>query len=226
MKKFFLCCFIFLVFATPVNAEFIITSAIVEFTKDKPPQQDIEIVSRSGDSDYIVAETTEVTNAGLPTETRHLVDDPTQSRLLVTPDKTVLAGGSRKIIRFVLLQPPDAQEHIYRVAIKPVIKGLDNSTRIGLKLLIGYEVLVIIRPVEMHPSFSIQRHGKTLTMVNNGNTNIVLQNGQQCLSAENCKVPPTLRSYAGETNSVELPMDKSVHYSLWDGETSVEKTID
>jgi len=220
--------FVILLFILPqtANAEFIVTSAIVEFTKDKPPQQDIEIISRSRDNDYIVAELTEVINPGAPDEIRRPVTDPSEGYLLVTPDRTILAGGSRKTIRFVLLKPLDDKEHIYRVAIKPVIKGVENNAKLGLKILLGYEILVILRPYEMKPKFSISRNGNALTLTNTGNTNIVLQNGKQCKSAAECTMPPTIRSYAGQTATEQLPFNGPVDYSIWDGQAVVDRKID
>lgn len=225
MRYFIAVLFLFLLSGS-VKAEFIVTSAIVEFSKDTPPQQDIEIISRSRDNDYIVAELIEVINPGASNEIRRPVTDAAQSHLLVTPDRTILGGGSRKTIRFVLLKPLDDQEHIYRVAIKPVVKGVENNSQIGLKILLGYEILVILRPQEMKPSYQVVRQGNSLTLTNNGNTNIVLQNGQQCTAANQCSMSPTIRSYAGQSVTETLPYNTAVSYSVWNGQEVVEKQID
>lgn len=212
-----------IMFAPPAKADFVLNSAILEFNKDKPPQQDVEVVSRSDKNDYVVAEISEVLSPGLADERRTVITNPLNSRLLVTPNKTVLAAGGRKTIRFVLLKPLDDKEHIYRVAIKPVIKGLDNQSIVGLKVLIGYEVLVILRPLQPNPSYNAIRNGNRFTAANTGNTNILFQNGQQCGDTATCKVPPVLRIYPGQTGSVDLPFGTKVIYSVWDGATSSEK---
>jgi P pilus assembly chaperone PapD len=212
------------------HAEFSITSAIVEFTQDGPRQQDIELVSRSDGNDYIVSEVYEVMNPGEANEERRLVKDPTTSMLLVTPDRTVLAGNGRRILRFVLLRDLDDKEHVYRVAIKPVIKGVDNDHKVGLKILVGYEALVIMRPAVPMPAFSARRDGKMVEVANTGNTGILFQNGQQCVPGENedkkmCKLPPAVRIYAGQRAKIELPRAAPVTYSIWDGRKSDIKTI-
>jgi len=212
--------------AVPAKAEFIITSAILEFTKDGPRQQNIELVSRSKDNDYIVTEVNEIIDPNTPQEKKVPVTDAVSGRLLVTPDKTILSGGNRRTMRFVLLSEPDQQEHIYRVAIKPVVKGVDNDSKVGLKVLLGYEVLVIIRPVQMQPSYSARREGKKFIATNNGNTNILFENGQQCSTAENCKLPPVLRVYPGQTDQVDLPFDMPLIYSVWDGANVTEKRFE
>ena len=153
MKKWLLFGFFAFIASPSAYASFIISSAILEFTSDSPKQLDIELVSRSEESDYIVAEMTEVLHPGTADEIRHEVTDVNDSALLVTPDKNILTGGGRKILRFVLLKAPDAQEHIYRIALKPMIRDVANSSKLGLKVLIGYEVLVIIRPAMIASSY-------------------------------------------------------------------------
>lgn len=210
----------------PAHAEFTVNSAIVEFTADGLRQQDIELTSRSQANDYIVSEIHEVIHPGQPDETRRLLDDPAQAGLLVTPDKTVLTAGGRKILRFVLLREPDSQEHIYRVAVKPVVNGVEDSNKVGVKILIGYEILVIVRPAALAPSYQAQRQGKNFIVVNNGNTNILFQNGQQCTAPGNCKIPPVLRVYPGGRGQMTLPLDIPVNYSIWDGAKTIEKRFD
>ena len=205
------------------HAEFMVSSAIVEFTAEGPKQQDIELISRSKGSDYLEATVSEIVHPGQPDESRQVIEDPAAAGLLVTPDKTVLAGGGRKVLRFVLLKEPDAQEHAYRVAIKPVIKGLNTTGQVGLKILVGYEVLVIIRPLDAAPHYTAERHGKVLTVHNTGNTNILFQNGQQCAAPhEKCLVPPAVRVYPGMTAETNLPYGTPVTYSIWDGSQSIE----
>lgn len=206
----------------PARAEFLVSSAIMEFTGDGPKQQDIELISRSSESDYIVTEVSEIVHPGLADEKRVELTDPEEGWLLVTPDKSILTGGTRKVLRFVLLKTPDEQEHIYRVAVKPVINEMTSTSKVGLKVLIGYEVLVIIRPAAIAPAYEAKRDGKILTVSNTGNTNVLLQNGKQC-EDEKCPLPPARRVYPGETARIELPSAAAVSYSVWDGKTNIEK---
>lgn len=212
--------------AHQAHAEFIVSSAILEFTAHGPTQQDIELVSRSDTSDYIVSDVSAILDAGLPSERRKIMDDPSESGLLVTPDKTVLAPGARKVLRFVLLTPPDAQERIYRVTVKPVIKGAENPNIVGLKVLVGYEVLVIVRPAAPAPRYSTKRNGHTLSIANTGNTNVLFQHGRQCEPREACDAPPVVRVYPGQETTVQLPLDRSVDYSVWDGSSNNEMHIE
>ena len=168
--------------AAPARAEFVIGTAILEFTSDGPRQQDVELSGHGTEgSDYIVTEISEMHHPGAPDETRDVLAEPEQGRLLVTPDKTILPAGSRQLLRFVLLQDLDATEHVYRVAIKPVVKGVAGKDKVGLKILIGYEVLVILRPAAIASAYTARREGKSLALDNTGNSDILFQNGQQTL---------------------------------------------
>ncbi len=211
--------------AQPARAEFLISNAVIEFTADSPHQQDIELIGRGQEGDYIASEVTEVIHPGMPDERRQVLDNPSKAGLLVTPDKTILPAGAHKVLRFVLLKAPDAEEHIYRVAIKPVIKGLNGNGKLGLKILVGYEVLVIVRPTPLQPDYKANRTGKTFTIQNTGNTDILFQAGQQCVN-DKCETPPVMRVYPEQTNKVTLPLNTAVQYSVWDGQTTAEKKWD
>ena len=221
---FFLIFFCFVLFAhTDAWSEFLVTSAIVEFNTGTPKQQDIEIVSQSTGDDYVVSEIYEVINPGTANETRQLIDDPANSGLLVTPDKMILSGGSHKVLRFVLLKVLDDKEHIYRVVVKPVIKGIDNSGKLGLKVLVGYEILVIVRPSSIQPSYNAVRSGNKIKVTNKGNSNVLFQNGQQCSGTNDCRAMPVARVYPGTDHTIDLPASAATHYSIWDGVKTDEK---
>ncbi len=155
-----------------------------------------------------------------------MLTDPAKAGLVVTPAKIILPAGGRKVLRFVLLRAPDAQEHIYRVDLKPVVGGLQNNTKIGLKILVGYEVLVIVRPAQPKISYTAQRQGRTLTIANDGNTNVLFENGTQCSDSEHCQPAPVLRVYPGAKANVTLPADGAVEYTVWDGAESKQKKFE
>ncbi len=214
---------IFILLALPARAEFMISNAILEFTTGGPTKQDIELISKDSGDTYIASEIFEIANPGQPNEQRRKIDDPASAGLLVTPDKTVLPAGSRKVMRFVLLKPPDTHEHIYRVTVKPVIKGVNGDGRVGLKILVGYEVLVIVRPAAINTAYNAARRGKTLHIENTGNSNVLFQAGKQCAAPNQCADLPVHRVYAGTQIDVALPQDMPISYAVWDGRETAEK---
>ncbi|MBL0317688.1 MAG: hypothetical protein IPP74_00020 [Alphaproteobacteria bacterium] len=75
-------------------------------------------------------------------------------------------------------------------------------------MLVGYEALVILRPQNPHPDLIAKRVGNTIEFTNKGNTNVLLQSGQQCESAGHCKELTISRIYAGQSWSVTCLMAK------------------
>lgn len=209
-------------YALPAQAEFAMSEMILDFSEKKPRQKDIEILSHSKETQYIATETYIVENANSENEKRTLVKDPTKSGLMITPNKMVLSAGARKTMRFLLLEPPSDKEKIYRVAVKPVIQGVEAPGKgLALKVLVGYEALVIVRPVNAKIELAVERKGNSITITNNGNTNANIQSGRQCDAiGEDCKPINVGRIYAGQTWTTTLPfMDREVKLQVWDGTT-------
>jgi hypothetical protein len=102
---------------------------------------------------------------------------------------------------------------------------LSGAGKVGLKILVGYEALVIVRPVDPVRSYSasVDHAGHAFVVTNNGNTNVLFQNGKQCTAPDACKILPVVRVYAGTTERVPLPGDGKVTYSIWDGDATTEK---
>ncbi len=206
----------------PAQSEFVISNAIVEYNSRSGKQIDIQLISSSAENDYIEISVDEVINPGAEDEQRIPLDDPTRGGLIVTPDRMILTAGSRKTLRFVLLDDLSEKEQIYRVTARPVIKGVSTENKMGLKILIGYEILVIVRPQFSEPGFDITRNGRILNISNTGNTNILLQQGKQCPKPDNCISTPSLRVYSGRKETISLPHDAKVTYAIWDGESNKE----
>lgn len=211
--------------SAPARAEFILSEMILDFAEKKPRQHDIELISKDKAVQYITTETYLVENPTEPNEKRTLMSDPTKSGLMITPNKLALAPEARKLVRFLLLTPPSDKERIYRVAVKPVIQGVDEQKqRVALKVLVGYEMLVIVRPINAHIDVVGERKGNTLTLTNKGNTNAYLHTGEQCDSAgANCKRLKVARIYAGQAWTTTLPyMDGAAKFQVWDGNQYTE----
>ena len=209
-----------LLLASPAQAQFAMSEMIIDFASDAARQKDVEIISQSKETQYISTDTYVLDHPSESNEKRMLVKDPQKSGLLITPNKMVLPVGARKIMRFLLLHPQADKDQIYRVAVKPVILGGDaGNQRMALKILVGYEALVIVRPKDAKIDLVANRKGNSLTLTNNGNTNAYLQTGQQCDSTGgNCKDINVARIYAGTSWTSTLPYTDGVaKFQVWDG---------
>ena len=217
-----------LLLSSPAQAEFVLSEMIIDFPEKAARQHDVDVISRDKETLYIATETYVVEHPATPDEKRTLVTDPTKSGLMITPNKMVLPAQARKLIRLLLLNPPSDKEQIYRVVVKPVIQGVDETQkRVALKVLVGYEALVMVRPQTAKIEVTAERKGNSLTLTNKGNTNANLQAGKQCdATGINCKDINLTRLYAGATWTTTLPyIDGAVKYQVWDGANMTDMTF-
>ena len=212
-------CFLFLTPVSTVFANMVLSEAIIHFEPGKPLRKDIEVENPSNSENlYIEITPSIVAEPGTETEHRLTINDPRESGLLVTPNKLVVPPGGRKLVRVVSLQPLGEKERVYRVTFKPVIGDLETE-QIGVKILVGYEVLVLMQPATPEPNLIAKRSGKSIFFENKGNTNILLREGKQCPDgasndSESCQRLTGRRLYPGNSWTLELPYNKAVDYQM------------
>lgn len=196
----------------PASAGMVLSQVIVDLQPDRPPREDVEVWNDGDERMYVLAEPYEIKNPGTPTEQRVAADDPTVSGLLVSPRRIVLEPGERRTLRIAEVGERPASERVYRVAIKPVT-GIVSATASALKVLIGYDALVLVRPSNYTGDLLGDRAGRLLTIHNNGNASQELFEGRQCdASGGNCQTLPAKRLYAGASWQQTLPYDTPVNY--------------
>jgi len=208
----------------------VLSEAIVHFEPGKPLRKDIEVENPGAENLYIEITPAVVSEPGTTNEQRESITDPRESGLLVTPSKLVIPPGGRKLVRLVSLEPLGKEERVYRVTFKPVVGDVE-SEHIGIKVLIGYEVLVLMQPAIPDPNLVTQRNGKTLSFENKGNTNVLLREGKQCpdgvaRDSEKCTSVRGKRLYPGNSWSVDLPYSKAIDYQMSVGTKNSIKTFE
>ncbi len=197
-------------------AQMTIDNAIVYFGKGNPDRRDIEVSNTGKGPLYLRVTTYKVENPGSRSQKRVKVTDPRASGLLVTPNKLVVPEGGRKRVRIVNIQKTSPSERVFRILFEPV-SGKVESEQTGLKVLIGYEVLVLAQPDELHVNLDARRREGELVFKNTGNTDIYLRNVRQCRTSETnqvgrrCKPLKDKRLYPGNTWRVRLPESWPVH---------------
>lgn len=213
--------------APPASASMVLSNVIVHFEPNEPPREDIEIENTSSETLYIEVKPHMVHAPGTPDERRELIRDPRRAGLLVTPNRLVIGPGARKRLRLVNLDPTSDTERVYRVAVTPVV-GDVSAAQSGLKVLIGYEVLVLTQPQSPAPELSVRRLGQTLHFENRGNTNVLLREGYQCeydgQPRDACVALASRRLYPGNRWQLALPYDSPVNFHLGTGTRNVAKT--
>jgi Mat/Ecp fimbriae periplasmic chaperone len=190
-----------------------VAPVIVDFQPGDPPRADLELFNDGEETLYVVIEPAMIEDPGDAAEKRVQNPDPQALGLLATPNRLVLEPGQRKFVRIATLSPPGETDRIYRVTVKPVVGGV-KSSETGLKILIGYDLLVIQRPAKPNAPIVATRSGATLTLRNGGNTNAELFQGQQCDPQHHCTTLPGHRIYAGASWSVPIQPALPVDYAV------------
>ena len=185
--------------ATPVSAELTISQLIVELKPMDSRAADIEIYNDSDERSFVSIEPREIVAAGRDGERPFLSPDPEKLGLLVSPTRLVIEPRQRRRLRIAAIGPEPREERVYRVTVKPVAGDVTGADT-GLKLLIGYDLLVLVRPPQAKPNVEVARAGGTLTIANRGDASVELAEGKQCDAAgANCQPLPSKRLYAGAT---------------------------
>lgn len=203
-------------------ANMALDKVIVDFDNKSPRRSDIEVTNSEKQAMYISVEASEILDAGLASEKRVKIKDPTELGLLVSPTRLVLEPGQTKTIRLSLLKHPSDSDRIYRVKIHPAV-GRTVAIKSGLRIIVGYDVLVIARPQNGKVNVLAKRNGRELILENIGNTNVMLMNGRQCKEDGQCIELPPRRLYKGASWTQMLPLDQPAKYLLRSGAHSVEK---
>lgn len=209
-----LCLLIILVQAAPAFAELAISQLVVEFKPRSSRTMDIEIFNDSAERRFVSVEPREVIGAGTKTEQRFVSPDPEKLGLLVSPARLVLEPHQRRTLRMAAIGSANERERVYRVTVKPVT-GDVTSSESGLKLLVGYDLLVLVRPNVIKAGVNVARVGRNLILTNNGNSSIELADGKQCdENGKDCQALPSKRLYAGAAWEQSLPKATAGQYRI------------
>lgn len=199
---------------TAAHAEMVLSQVIVDLAAADAPRDDIEVFNNGVERMYVQAEPFEILAAGTPGEQRVPAKDPETSGLLVSPQRLVLSPGERRIIRIAMIGERGPAERVYRVAIKPVVGGV-SADGTAIKVLVGYDALVIVRPSRIVGEVTAERRGNTLVMRNGSNTSQEIFQGRQCdKSGTDCRELPAKRLYPGAVWEQSLPFETAVTYTF------------
>jgi P pilus assembly chaperone PapD len=202
------------ILAGPAHAQLVMNQVIVDFAPGRPTFEDVEVWNSSRERLYLVAEPAEMVSPGLPAEHRVTSPDPAQLGLLVTPNRMILEPGQRRLLRVAAIAAPTNAERIYRVMVKPVT-GDVSADQTALKVLVGYDVLVIVRPLVPAATVTATREAGQVVLHNGGNTNVELFDGTQCdAQGAHCTELPSKRLYAGATWKPDSARPTPLEYSV------------
>jgi P pilus assembly chaperone PapD len=200
--------------AQPARADLVLSQLIVELSPARTPVTDVDVWNDSPDRAYIASEPREILNPGTAAQGARKDPDPEKLGLLVAPARMILEPGQHKLLRIAAIGPASDRERVYRLTVKPEVGRL-QSDKSGLKLLVGYDLLVLVRPDAAHPHVSARRSGNSITFSNDGNVSVELADGRECRSpGKDCAPLPGKRLYAGAQWTEPLKAQGAVEYSV------------
>ena len=195
------------------SADIVLSELIVDLQRGSHTREDIEIWNNDSSRAYVAVEPAEILHPGRADQERRVEPDPEKLGLFVAPTRMILEPGQRKLIRLAVLGPDASRERVYRVTVKPV-SGPLSSEKSGLKVLVGYDALVLVRPEHIQPSVTGRRTAKSLILHNDGNVSVELIDGRQCDDTRQHCVPlPSKRLYPGAEWTQTLSDSGPVDYS-------------
>ncbi len=202
-----------LVAASPASAQLSLSQLVVELGTGEGTSADVEILNTGPERAYVSVDPREILDPGTSAETPRSDPDPEKLGLLVSPARLILEPGQRRLLRIAALATSD-RERVYRVTVKPVTGELKSDSS-GLKVLIGYDMLVLVRPPKPNPHVSGNRQGSRLALRNDGNVSVELDDGKECDSApDNCRSLPGGRLYAGAVKMIQINPNGRISYKM------------
>lgn len=198
----------------PAGAALEMSKVIVDIAADAPPRDDIEIFNSGDERLYVAVQPAEMIEPGMPGERRVESVDPAVTGLLTTPQKLVLEPGQRRLVRVAMVAPRGTRERVYRLMIKPVA-GDVTAARTSLKVFVGYDALILVRPTTITGALTAVRTGRQVTFHNGTNSSVELAEGTQCgPDAAACVKLPSKRLYAGADWTIPLERAAPVRYEV------------
>lgn len=207
------------VLAPSAHADMVLSQVIVDIKPDAAEFEDIEVYNDGEERLFVAVEPSRIEDPGQRGETRVREPDPSALGLLVSPQRLILEPNQRRIVRVAAIGERGSTDKVYRVAIKPVVGQLSAGST-ALKVLVGYDALVLLRPKTISGGVTATREGRKLTFHNASNTAQEIYDGQQCVAGKPCARLPAKRVYAGVDWAVDLPADAPVEFTVSDGTRS------
>ena len=183
------------------------------FESGAQAREDVKVSNTGDENIFVQVEVLEVRKPGTIDEEKVTVSDPSKLKLIATPNKLIVPPGAQKLVRIVSLKPADAEEHVYRINVTPILPPLEEEAS-QLRIVVAYQILTIVQAAKPKSNLEVVRTAKSITFHNKGNSNVLLSDGRQCEMEDKCQELNSKRIYAGNSWTLDLPFDAPVAYSV------------
>jgi len=201
-----------LALAGAARADMVLSDVIVDLQAPSDLRHDVDVRNDGEETLYVEIDVQRVPDPANDSAARIPETDPRTAGLLASPRRLAIPPGERKRVRIVAREMPTVDDLVYRVAFVPKENEAKTNEAMAFKVLIGYEVLVLVRPADARPELVVERKGRKLHVENRGHSSLLVRQLEQCdpEDAKRCEELPGNRLYAGEVWDVELPWDAPV----------------
>jgi Mat/Ecp fimbriae periplasmic chaperone len=205
--------------------------SIIHLNAGDPESVDVTVSNNGDEPLYVDTEIVEVFNAGTPGEDRVPLGMSLDVPMLVSPNKLVIPAGQRRLLRLVNMAGHAEKERVFRVTAKPVPPPA-VAERSGIRVMVGYQMLVIVGPQTPKPDLQSRRESGKLVLENRGNVNFMLHSGLQCPAGVDpkqagaaCGSFKGTRLYPGNSMTIELAHETPVLFTVTDGEKNFRRSF-
>lgn len=212
-----------LVSSQAVFADLIVNRSIMVFDDPMENKQDVVVFNSDELNNlYLRVDPYLVTNPGDADQELVSLPPGESPEFLASPNRLIVPPGSRSLVRMLNLGAPSAEERVYRVNLIPVSAppelaiGENNAVRSRLDIIVAYQVLAIVLPLDPDPVVNYSRSGKTVTFSNPGNANYLITDSFQCnpVAKDECIELADKRIYPGNTWEMELPFNGAATFKI------------
>ena len=165
-------------FIAEAHAQLIVNKSTIELTESSP-RSNIRITNPSADTLYVNLDIDELLNPAVDESLRTPIDLLADPKILVLPQQMVLEPGQTKIVRIITTSTQVNTDQVYRLNVVPFagkpLMGESEEKSVGVKILLGYKLLVLVRPEQILPNIEYTRLANSLMFNNAGNTSVLLR---------------------------------------------------
>ncbi|MCA0911047.1 molecular chaperone [Qipengyuania gaetbuli] len=194
------------------SASLVLDKVIIDLEADGPARGDIELLNDGEERMYVAVEPFEVLNPDTDFEKRVELTLEKSAPIFVSPRRLILEPGERRLLRIALLGERPEVERIFRVRVRPVSGDVVSETD-GLKVLVGYDTLVLLRPALEAGSVVSDRESGSISVENRSNSSVEFFDGKACIIVtQECRTLAPNRLYPGEKWVFEAKADEQVEF--------------
>jgi P pilus assembly chaperone PapD len=192
------------------HAQLSVNKSILELTNSERTEI-VRLTNTGEDTFYINVNLHEIIEPAISDTNSRELNNPVEDGVLVHPRQLILEPGQTRSVKVVVTEPVESVDRVFRLNIKPLAgdalpQGASQQAA-GVRILLGYELLVLARPDKLQPNIELHRGDDHVVLQNLGNTSVLLRKISACKHADSfCADLKPNRLYPNESHRIDLPM--------------------